>query len=107
MSMYINHAQNSLAFMDDDFEINKNYMPSIFMSLKELDQNKPIHFAVSLDKTPIIFVLYFRKLLQESPSDITFYYKDTGEPLKEALRSYGMEYKNIEDYPDYDNLLKI
>jgi len=107
MALYINKEKNSLIFNEKDFQINVNYLPDIVLALMELDESKPIHFAIDLEKTPVLFVLYLRKLLQESEATIKIYYKDNSEALKWALKSYGMEYNPIKNFPDYEELENV
>jgi hypothetical protein len=87
-----------MVFDDTEFEINRNYIPDLFLGLRELDPDKPINIAINMDKTPVVFVLFFRKILQESPNEINIYYKEDTEYLKLSLKSYGMPYKNITEF---------
>jgi len=98
--LLLNKEKNSIVFNKEDFGINVNYLPLIISALLELDETKPIHFAICLDKTPMLFVLYFRKLMQESDADVRIYYKDNSEALRWALKSYGMPYLSIDEFPD-------
>jgi hypothetical protein len=100
MALYINKEKNSLIFDEKDFDMNFNYLPQIVLALMELDENKPIHFAIELPKTPMLFVLYLRKVLQESDVDLRIYYKDNSEALRIALKGYGMEYRSLSEFPD-------
>jgi hypothetical protein len=100
MALYINKELNSLVFTKKDFKMNRNYLPDFLMALKELNSLKNIKIAIDLDETPILFVLYFRKLLQESSANINIYYKDSSASLKKVLKDYGMAYNNIKKYPN-------
>ena len=97
--LYINKELNSLVFTQEEFKINRDYMPDFFMAIGELNPKKKIRIAIDLDETPVLFVLYFRKLMQESQGDFEIFYKDKGEPLRTSLKDYGMPYKNIKKYP--------
>ena len=98
--LYINTSLNSIVINQEEFDINRNYLPDIFMALGELDNKRKIKIAIDLKKTPVIFVLYFRKLLLESGIELDIYYKDKSEALRKSLKDYGMQYKNIKKYPD-------
>jgi len=100
MALYINKDKNSLVFTEKDFLINRNYLPDFLMALQDLDPLEKLKIAIDLDKVPVVFVLYFRKLMQDSSADIDIYYKDDSPELKEALKGYGMAYRNIKKYPD-------
>jgi len=106
MAIYINKETNSLEFNSEDYDKNYNYMPSIVMALMDLDNSSKIKIAINLDKTPVIFVLYFRRLIQESGSDIKIFYKEDSIELRDALISYGMEYNSLKDFPDYEIITK-
>ena len=98
--LYLNKKLNSIVFTSKDFDNNRDYLPDFFMAMGELNPKKKIKIAIDLKETPVIFVLYFKKLLQESIGDIDIYYKDRGDALRSSLKDYGMQYKNIKKYPD-------
>jgi hypothetical protein len=100
LMLYINKEHNSLVFDSKDFSIKMNYMPIIFMAIRELDKDKPIHFAVELEKTPAIFVLYFKKIKEESDLDFRVYYLENSDILKNILSGYNMKYRPLSDFPD-------
>ena len=56
--LYINKEKNSLIFDQENFEINYNYLPMLFQAFGELDPNRTIHFAIELEKTPVLFILF-------------------------------------------------
>ena len=88
-----------MVFNDEEFQINRNYIPDLFLGLNELNQDEPVHIALDMDKVPMVFVLFFRKIMQGSATSIDVYYKENTEILKTALKSYGMPYLNIKDFP--------
>jgi len=96
---YINKEKNSLVITEEDFDINYNYLPEMFDIFRQMDPKKPIEVVIDLEKTPILFVLYFRKLMQESETLYNIYYREDSEPLKTALIGYDMPYKNIKERP--------
>jgi hypothetical protein len=87
--------------------MNTNYLPGLIAALRELNPEEPIHFAITLDKTPMLFVLAIRKLIRESGVDIRMYHRDNSEPLRLALQSYGMDYFPLEKFPDYEEALDL
>jgi hypothetical protein len=100
LSLFINKDLNSLIITPKDFNLNYNYLPDILLGLYNLDPEKKIKIALDLKEAPAVFVLYFRKLMQESNTDIDIYYRDKGKQLQEILSGYGMQYKSILEYPD-------
>jgi predicted glycosyl hydrolase (DUF1957 family) len=99
MSLFINKEFNSIVFTPKDFKINFNYIPDLFMALNELNNNKEVHIAITLDKTPALFLMFFNKILKESPNILHIYQKDTSEATKFMTKSYGIKYKNTSEYP--------
>jgi hypothetical protein len=100
MGLLINKEKNSLVFTEEDFDIDTNYMPLIVSALRELDPNKTIHFGILLPKTPMLFVLYQQKLIDESNIDIRLYHKDRSEELIAALKGFGIKYYPFKRFPD-------
>jgi hypothetical protein len=98
--LYINSPKNSLIFDEKDFKIDKNYLPMLVLAFRELDKDRPINFAIELEKTPIIFILFLRKLLKETDAKINIYFKENSESLRAALKSYDIIYKPLSDFPD-------
>lgn len=96
--LLINHEKNAMVFNSDNFDEKTNYVPLIVRALRELDPKKTIHFAIQLEKTPVVFVLYFRKVIQEG-IDIKIYHTENSDILRNALNTYQMEYINIKDFP--------
>lgn len=70
------------------------------LGLMNLDGTKFIKIAIDLEDTPAIFILYFKKVLQESDAHIEIYYRDKKESIKKILEGYGMPYININKFPD-------
>jgi hypothetical protein len=100
MALYINTEKNSLVFTEEDFEMNKNYLPLIVAALRDLNPEKPIHFGIALEKTPMVFVLYQNKIIKESNVDLRLYHKDRSEKLVAALRGFGIKYYPFRKFPD-------
>jgi len=98
--LYINPLKNSIVFDEKDFKIDKNYLPILVLAFRDLDKDRPINFAIELEKTPIIFVLFLRKLLKETDAKIKIYFKENSESLRAALKSYGITYRPLSDFPD-------
>jgi hypothetical protein len=87
-----------MVFDETEFEINRNYIPDLFLGLNQLDKEKPINIAINMEKTPMVFVLFFRKILQGTDSEINIFYKEDTDVLKTSLKSYGMVYNNIDNF---------
>jgi len=100
LALFINKDRNTMIFNDEDFENNRNYIPDLFLGLNELDKNRDIHIAIDLEKTPIVFILFFRKILSGSQTPIYIYYKEDNDIFKAALTNYGLTYRNINDFPE-------
>lgn len=101
MGILFNKEKNSMIFDKEDFHINTNYIPFLFDVLRQMDQKRPVKIAIDLDKTPVIFVLYFKKLVEEGAAEYEFYFKENTEVLRAALQRYGVPYKSIKDFEDY------
>jgi len=99
MALYINKELNTLVFNEEEFELHRNYIPDLFLGLRELNPNKEINIAIDMEKTPIVFVLFFKKIIEESPGDITIFFKEDTDILRKSLINYGLKYRNIEDFP--------
>lgn len=100
MSLFINKEFNSLVITSKDFKEDFNYLPDIMIGLRNLDPSKNIKIAFDLEETPAIFILYFKKVLEEADADIVIYYKEKTDSVRGVLKSYGMPYNNIKKYPD-------
>jgi len=100
MALYKNNTNNSIVFNQEEFDINRNYIPDFFIAVGSLDKNESIHIAIDLEETPVLFVLYFMKLIDSvKDSSITIYYKEDTKELKSALKGYGLKYINIDQFP--------
>jgi len=97
--IYLNKEFNSLIFTEKDFDLNYNYIPDLFLAVRELNPKKEIYIAINLPETPIIFVMFFRKIIQESPAKIYVYFRDDSKALKDGLELSGIQYRNIKNYP--------
>ncbi len=98
--LYVEKENNWIVFDEKEFQPKKNYMPELVLAFRDLDQNKPIHFVVNMDKTPLLFILYFRKLRQSlTELDLHLYFKEKNKLLEGTLASYKLKYKNIEEFP--------
>jgi len=98
LALFINKDLNTMVFDETEFEINRNYIPDLFLGLNQLDKEKPINIAINMEKTPMVFILFFRKILQGTDAEINIYYKENNDILRTALKSYSMVYKNINDF---------
>ena len=99
MALYKNEMNNSIVFNEEDFDINRNYIPDWFMAIGQLDKNKTIEVAIDMPETPVIFLLYLMKVLKETPTKLNIYHKEDSETLKIALKGYRMAYRNIKKFP--------
>lgn len=99
MALYINMEKNSLVFNDIDYEKNYNYTPLIAGALNKLDPHQTINFAIDLDETPIIFMLYIDKIKRAVPDiDIKVYHKEDSPLLRENIEKENTYY-NIDEFP--------
>ncbi len=98
--LYVEKELNSIIFDEEDFEPKRNYMPDLVLAFRDMDQKRTIHFVVNLKNTPLLFILYFRKLMQTNPNlDLELYFKDKSEILPKTLESYKLKYKPLSEYP--------
>ncbi len=98
--LFVERELNSIIFNEENFHPKKNYMPEFVLALRELDKDKTIHFALDIKSTPLLFILYFRKLKQSMPNlDLELYFKDKSELLPKTLATYHLKYKNITEFP--------
>ncbi len=75
-------------------------MPDLVLALREMDKNKTIHFVIDLEKAPLLFILYCRKIKQTNPSlKLDIYFRDESKLLPGVLQTYHLKYKNITEYP--------
>jgi hypothetical protein len=100
MALFIDKANNSLYFNEEDFEINKDYMVDIVSALRDLDPQRPIYFGLDLPETPIVFIVYFKKLVKETPEiDFRLYLKEQNSFLKDLLKMYKLSSYSIDEFP--------
>ncbi len=97
--IYINKEHNSLVITPKEFKENYNYLPDIVFALGDL-KARDVKIAICLEKTPAVFVLYFRKIQQETGVTLDIYYTEKAQNFKQILKGYGMPYKSIKKYPD-------
>ncbi len=98
--LYVEKELNSIIFDDKEFQPQRNYMPDLVLAFRDLNKNETIHFVVNLDKTPLLFILYFRKLRQSMPDlGLELYFKEKNDLLVGTLSSYKLKYKNITEFP--------
>ena len=99
MALYKNEKNNSIVFNQDDFDINRNYIPDWVLAIGSMQKDKPIDIAIDMEETPILFILYLMKVKEETPAVIRIYYRDKSEALKIALKGYNLSYRNIKKFP--------
>jgi len=93
-------ANNSLYFDNEDFDIKTNYMGDIVSALSELNPQKPLYFGLDLPETPIVFIVYFRKMVMETPKlDFRLYLQEQTDFIKDLLTSYNLTSYDIKDFP--------
>jgi len=100
MALFINKLNNSLYFDEEDFDINTDYMVDIVSALRDLDPKRPIYFGLDLPETPIVFIVYFRKMVRETPGlDFKLYLREQTDFLKALLRTYNLTSYDIDTFP--------
>jgi len=110
--IFVEPKINSIIINQIDFSISRNYIPEFVLALRELDPRKTIHFVVDLDNTPVMFIVYFRKLKETNPDlDLELYFRDQGDILKKVINQYNLTYNDITDYayplPHENNIVEI
>jgi len=98
LGIFINKELNNLLITDENFEINKNYIPDLFLIFRDLDQNKPINIILNMKKTPIIFILFFNKIIQSGAAEINIFFKEDTKILRQALLGYNIKYNSIDKF---------
>lgn len=99
MALYLNEKNNTLVFTEKDFDINRNYLPDFLMAMGKLNADKPINIGLDIRQCPVLFVLYFRKVLDSSNAEVAIFYRDRSEALRKSLKSYSMEWNPIKKFP--------
>ncbi len=98
--LFVEKKLNSIIFNEVDFKPEHNYMPELVLAFRDLDRRKAINFVLDLEKAPILFILYFRKLKQlQNSLELNLFFRDESPILPKVLASYGLKYKNISEYP--------
>jgi hypothetical protein len=100
LAIFIEKNQNSLIINRDEFDPNVNYLPDFLFALRDLDPNKKINVVIDLDETPMIFILYLKKIREETPG-IKFHLYVTNLPELEAdvFKLYKFECDLLSEYP--------
>ncbi len=98
--IFVEPELNSIIVNEVDFNQNRNYMSEFVLALRELNPKKTIHFVVDLEKAPVMFILYFRKLKEITPDlPLALYFRDQSPLLVQILKQYNLPYKDITLYP--------
>lgn len=95
---YINKEKNSLKITDEDFDNNKNYIPTInFIITDNFKKNKHLAILFDMEKTPILFIIYFRNIMRAGYK-VSLFFKEDTKILKEGLKKFNIAYNHINNY---------
>ncbi len=100
--IFVEPELNSIIINEIDYKETRNYMPEFVLALRQLNPERTIHFVVDLKKAPVMFVIYFRKLKEATPTlPLELYFKDSSVLLQQVLKQYNLSYNDVSSYP-YD-----
>ncbi len=98
MELYINKELNSLRIKDNETVKDKTFMILFSQSLTELDPSQKIKIILDMKYSPLVVVLYLRKVIQEMGDiNMEIYHTEDSEVLKNGLISFDIPYFNIKD----------
>ncbi len=98
--IFVEPELNSIIINETDYKETRNYMPEFVLALRELDPKRTIHFVVDLEKAPVMFVIYFRKLKETTPTlPLELYFRDPSTILQSVLKQYNLPYNDVSSYP--------
>jgi hypothetical protein len=100
MELYINLPLNSIKITNDEETEDYIFLTELGEALAELDRSKKIRINFDTEFTPLVVVLYLKKVREVSEVDIEIFNRQDSEALRKGLEALGFEYNSLKDNDD-------